>query len=109
MDLAFYGDLFTCDRYDQDFRPWTFTPPAVAAGIPKRAENKSQPVPDRILQPMLAACLSIVDTLGPQLMALLRQVEERPFQTERVHGPSRTAADLAQALEEHRSSGELLA
>ncbi|MFE6692246.1 site-specific integrase [Streptomyces sp. NPDC057743] len=108
MDLAFYGDLFTSDRYHQDFRPWNFTPPAVVAGIPKRAENKTQPVPDHILQPMLAACLYIVDTIGPRLIALLRQVEERPFRTERVHGPSPTAADLAQALEEHRSSGEPL-
>ncbi|GGN36056.1 integrase [Streptomyces kronopolitis] len=108
MDLAFYSDLFTNDRYHPSFRPWNFTPPAVVAGMPKQAENKTQPVPDHILQPLLAACLYIVDTLGPHLTVLLRQVESRPPRHGGARRPNPTFADLARALDEHRSTGDPL-
>lgn len=102
MDLAFYGDLFTSDRYQPDFRPWNFAPPATVAGNPKKAENTTQPVPERILHPLLAACLYIVDTLGPHMIRLLRQVEGRPPITDVKNGRRPRLADLARVLDEHR-------
>ncbi|MEU3050817.1 site-specific integrase [Streptomyces sp. NPDC006984] len=99
MDLAFYGDLFTNDRYQQDFRPWNFAPPSTVAGNAKQAENKTQPVADHILNPLLAACLYIVDVLGPHMVRLLRQVESRPG---KIGGNLPRLADLVRALDEHR-------
>ncbi|GGR41620.1 site-specific integrase [Streptomyces netropsis] len=108
MDLAFYGDLFSSDRYEPDLEPWRFASPSVVAGSPKTAENKTQPVPELILQPLLAACLYIVDSLGPHLTSLLHQVRDRP---PRKGGPFRrrpTHTDLSLALDEHRLSREPL-
>ncbi|MBB5109591.1 hypothetical protein FHS40_008719 [Streptomyces spectabilis] len=108
MDLAFYGDLFTTDRYDPGFQPWGFAPPSVVAGWKKPGENKTPPVPDTILQPLLGACLYIVDTLGPHVVSLLRQVEARRPRTAPTVRRRPTFADMARALEEHRSGGEPL-
>ncbi len=110
MDLACYGDLFTRDRYDPDFQPWQFAPPAVVAGLKKPGENTTQPVPDRILRPLLAACLYLVDVIGPHLAELHEQVQARLPRTTGGPGFHRrpTIADMARALEEHRTAGESL-
>jgi hypothetical protein len=112
-DLATYGDLFSSDRYEPGFRPWKGLPPARIAGQQYTAENTTQPVPDVILRPLLAACLFIVEELGPHIVALHRRIHERPDSTtrparHRSTGPHPTAADIARALHEHRRDGEPL-
>lgn len=73
--LAQYRDLFTTDRYP-GFRPLGVRA-AVAGGLKTPTENPTAPVPTAILQPMLAAVLYLVDTLGPQAVALTRHKAER--------------------------------
>jgi hypothetical protein len=70
IELALYGELFTDDRYRPGFRPWAGRSAAAVTGNRGHAENKTQPIPPQILQPILAAALYLVDTLGPHIGAL---------------------------------------
>lgn len=63
--LAFYSELFTHDSYPPGFRPWDGRATTQVAGAPIQPGNLVGPVPDHIFQPMLAAALWMVETLGP--------------------------------------------
>ncbi|MEN8656159.1 site-specific integrase [Streptomyces sp. 21So2-11] len=109
MDLAFYSDLFTSDRYAPELRPWGFAKPSLVAGLQRGTkENKTPPVPDRILQPLLGACLYIVDVLGPQAIDLRRQLAARPPRARDRERKRPTVADLSRVLTDHHSTGEPL-
>ena len=77
IDLLNYRELFTADRLPGGLRPWKgASASAVAEMRSGREENKTPPVPGPVLQPLLAAALYAVTTLGPhavQLAAELRQ------------------------------------
>jgi hypothetical protein len=66
VDLLNYGELFTADRLDPALRPWGGASASAIAQMPSGREgNKTPPVADRVLQPLLAAALYLVNTLGP--------------------------------------------
>ena len=74
LDLVNYRELFTADRVDEGLRPWAGASPSAIAGMPNsRNQNKTPPVSGRVLRPMLAAALYLIDTLGPHTVALARQ------------------------------------
>ena len=77
IDLLNYRELLTADRPRQGLRPWGgASASAVAEMRSGREENKTPPVPSHVLQPLLAAALYAVTTLGPgvaELAAELRQ------------------------------------
>jgi hypothetical protein len=76
IDLVSYRELFTADRPRQDLRPWRGAPASAVAGRTSKGENKTQQIPGRVLQPLLASALYMVTTLGPgaaELAAVLRQ------------------------------------
>ncbi|MEU7584601.1 hypothetical protein AB0B50_44305 [Streptomyces sp. NPDC041068] len=77
VDLVNYRDLFTADRVPGALRPWGGATASAVAEMPSgRMENKTSPVKDSLLQPMLAAALYVVSTLGPHAIKLDREVRE---------------------------------
>ncbi|MFD7534655.1 site-specific integrase [Streptomyces sp. NPDC059819] len=77
VDLVNYRDLFTADRVPGALRPWGGATASAVAEMPSgRTENKTSPVEDSVLQPMLAAALYVVSTLGPHAIRLDREVRE---------------------------------
>ena len=110
VDLLSYGELFTADRLDPRLRPWGgASASAVAEMRCGRDGNKTPPVDDTLLQPMLAAALYLVTTLGPHVAALHQQIRHagtaRP-RAPRPPGPrarpKNPAAALAAVLDRHR-------
>ncbi|MBF6302943.1 hypothetical protein IU459_36325 [Nocardia amamiensis] len=68
--VALYGELFSTDRYQPGFTPWNGAPANTVAGHQRTGENRTPPVPLPVLQPLLAACLYLIDTIGPHLVEL---------------------------------------
>jgi hypothetical protein len=77
VDLVNYRELFTADRVPADLRPWGGATASAIAEMPSgRTENKTQPVDDAVMQPMLAAALFLTSCLGPHAAQLARQIRE---------------------------------
>src|SRR6266536_2516141 len=62
LELNNYRELFTTDRYPAGLRPWGGASASSVAEFTKSGENKTPPVPQRVLQPMLAAALYLTGT-----------------------------------------------
>ena len=77
VDLVNYRELFTADRVPADLRPWGGATASAIAEMPSgRTENKTQPVDNAVMQPMLAAALFLMSSLGPHAVELARQIQE---------------------------------
>ncbi len=77
IDLVSYRELFTADRVAPDLRPWGGATASAIAEMPcGRTMNKTPPLKDDVLQPMLAAALYLIEALGPHAVDLNRQVNE---------------------------------
>ena len=77
VDLLNYGELFTADRPDPGLRPWGGATATAIAEMPSgRAMNKTPPLSDDILRPMLAAALYLTSATGPHAAILNQQVRE---------------------------------
>jgi hypothetical protein len=77
IDLVSYRELFTADRVAPALRPWGGATASAIAEMPSgRTMNKTPPLKDEVLQPMLAAALYLVSTIGPHAAELNRQVSE---------------------------------
>ncbi|GAA3311002.1 integrase [Streptomyces cinereospinus] len=77
VDLVNYRDLFTADRVSAELRPWGGATASAVAEMPcGREENKTQPVADEIMQPMLAAALYLVSALGPHAVDLAHKIRD---------------------------------
>jgi DNA-binding Xre family transcriptional regulator len=77
VDLVNHRELFSLDRVPEDLRPWKGAAPSVIAEMPRGVgQNKTAPVADSVLQPMLAAARYLVDTLGPHAIDLIKQVRD---------------------------------
>ena len=74
LDLINYRDLFTADRVRGDLLPWgTQSSSAIADAQAGWRQNKTPPVDQEVLQPMLSAALYLAGTLGPHVVALTQQ------------------------------------
>ena len=77
IDIVNYGELFTADRPDPGLRPWNGATASAIAEMPGgRNANKTQPLSDSVLQPMLAAALYLVSVIGPHAVILNQQVRD---------------------------------
>jgi len=108
VDLVSYRELFTADRVPADLRPWGGATATAVAEMPSgRMENKTRPVEDAILQPILAAGLYLVSTLGPHAVELAGQVREADRTTSNKAGGLRhdtriPLAEFTNLLAEYR-------
>jgi hypothetical protein len=75
-DLLNYRELFTADRIPAGLRPWAGAAPSAIAGDTGHSgrPNKTQPVPDEVFRPALAAALHLVRVLGPHAPELAREI-----------------------------------
>jgi hypothetical protein len=77
ISLIDYRELFTADRVRPGLRPWAgASASAVAEMRSGREGNTTEPVPNTILQPVLAAAVHLVAVLGPHTAALHRHLRE---------------------------------
>ena len=77
IDLLNYRELFTADRLPGGLRPWGgASASAIAEMRSGREENKTPPVPGPVLQPLLAAALYAVTTLGSHAVQLAAELRE---------------------------------
>lgn len=114
VDLVDYRDLFTADRVRADLRPWNGASASAVAEMPSgRTENKTQPVADEVLQPMLAAALHMVTVVGPHAVTLHHELRhaDRTFaiRTTGLRQGSPTAIDdIAEVLADYTAAGRPL-
>jgi len=114
VDLVNHRELFTTDRVAADLRPWGGAAPSAVAEMPGGAgQNKTPPVKDDVLQPMLAAAGYLVTVLGPHTLELSRQVGEADRRWSLKSGEHIAAirlpvSQIAQLLAGHERSGEPL-
>ncbi|MEU0097197.1 integrase [Streptomyces sp. NPDC006267] len=74
--ITLYGDLLSTDSYRARFVPWDGRSTIKVVGGTWLRANRTPSVPDQLLQPMLATCLYLVNTVGPHLADLVERVRE---------------------------------
>ena len=109
VDLVNYRDLFSTDRVRADLHPWGGATPSAVADMPcGRGQNKTPPVADSVLQPLLAASFYLMSTLGPHAVALAHQIREAdqswPYHRG-VHAPKARVpiAEIARVLDDYET------
>ncbi|MEV4226989.1 integrase [Streptomyces bobili] len=110
--ITLYGELLSTDAYRNNFSPWDGQPANTVVGLKNTGENRTQPVPDQVLQPLLATCLFLVEVIGPHAAALRDAVRtdqelERELPTTKVG--IRHLPEMRAAITALRQRGEPLA
>jgi integrase len=114
VDLVNHRELFSADRVPEDLRPWGGAAPSVVAEMPCGVgQNKTPPVADTVLQPMLAAASYLVDSLGPHAIDLIAQVRDADRKWSHTHGDhvftsALPAEEITQLLADYERRGEPL-
>ena len=93
--LAPYGPLFLADRYRPGFEPWTGRTASQVTGRKANVENSTPPVPEHILQPLLATTLYLVETVGPHLVEEHERLRASAVEAGLSNGAHLGAARLA--------------
>ncbi|MFI6061951.1 hypothetical protein [Streptomyces sp. NPDC051286] len=69
--IAQYEELLSSDSYETGFVPWKGKTATQVVGYKSKGPNLTPPVPDSLLQPLLATCLYLVNEVGPHLADLV--------------------------------------
>ncbi len=105
IELAHYRELLTADRYRDEFTPWNGRSSSQVAGMRPPAENKTPVVGQEILQPALAAALYLTATIGPHLVTLPPQVQQRRGEHARLNEAAVDPGRLEDVLRQHAEAG----
>jgi len=112
IDLLNYGELLTADRPDPGLRPWGGATASAVAEMPSgRTMNKTPPLTDDVLQPLLAAALYLTSAIGPHAIILNQQVRGADRQWSRrapvdYASPHRApVAEITRLLERYQHDG----
>jgi integrase len=115
IDLVNYRELLSADRVAADLRPWGGATASAIAEMPSgRTMNKTPPLKDEVLQPMLAAALYLVFAIGPHAAGLNRQIRQADRQWAKnatanlVHSNRVPTAAFTALLLRHEQRGEPL-
>jgi hypothetical protein len=104
-ELAYYGELFSTDRYRDGFSPRATTVIRTAGNT----ENKTQPAGAELQQPLLAAALFLVQKVGLHVIALQREVDQHRASPRDPAMPLAEREEvLARTLRRHARTGEPL-
>lgn len=114
VDLINHRELFSTDRVPAGLRPWGGAAPSAVAEMPYGVgQNKTPPLNDSVLQPMLAAAGYLVSALGPHAIELSKDIREVDA-TWSVRAGDHVAAsrlptvEIAQLLEDYERKGKPL-
>ncbi len=114
VDLANYRELFSTDQVRAGWSPWQGAAPSAVAEMPSRAgHNKTPPLNDAVLQPMLAAAGYLVTTLGTHAVELAHHIRDADRKFSIRSGEHRATSrvpttEFAQLLADHERTGEPL-
>ena len=87
VDLINHRELFSSDRVTATLRPWGGAKPSSVAEMPcGTGQNKTPPLEDAVLRPLLAAATYLVDVIGPHAIELARQVADADRKWSIRHG-----------------------
>ncbi|WP_438293140.1 site-specific integrase [Streptomyces sp. HUAS TT7] len=104
QEIAFYPELFSTDAYAAGFRPWGSISAFRVSGYSHAEANKTQPVPEETLQPLLAAVLYMIEHLGPHVVELNADfVAQRHPQ--RAVPPGQWFQSMSEAIARHVQEG----
>lgn len=109
-DLAVYRELFTADHYPATLRPFGGRTVHAVSTRPPVAGNKTPVVPAEILQPVLAAALYMVQTLGPHIITEhhRRKAQLNIPKVQRRRARGALVGDLVAAVERQIAEGRPL-
>ncbi len=108
IDFADYGELFTTDRYTRGFTPWRGRTSSRVLGVRSGGENKTPPLDQQLLRPLLAAAFYVTEHLGAHVVALHHTIRQ-PHMADA--GPRYFLSDpdqLTAVLEGHLTAGDPL-
>jgi integrase len=114
VDLVNHRELFSSDRVPEGLRPWGGVAPSAVAEMPSGVgQNKTPPVKDDVLQPMLAAASYLVTALGPHATALSHDIREADRMWSHRSGDHAATSrlptgEIAQLLADYERKGEPL-
>ena len=114
VDLANHRELFSTDQVRAGWSPWQGAAPSAVAEMPCRAgHNKTPPVNDAVLQPMLAAAGYLVNTLGAHAVELSQHIRDADRKFSVRSGEHRAASrvpipEFTQLLADYERTGEPL-
>ena len=105
--VTLYDDLLSTDGYRPGFTPWPGKTSAQVVGRKVvHGENKVQPLPDGILQPLLETCLYLVNVIGPHAADLIEDYRAKTAPGDIGTTANQTHAPLVrELLDEFRASG----
>ncbi len=103
VDVINYRELFSVDRVEIGLRPWAgASPSAVAEMRPGRDQNKTPPLDDTVLRPLLAAALYLTGSFGDYTAALARQARAMTLAHRRLPAAARLDPDrITSVLDSH--------
>jgi hypothetical protein len=104
-ELAYYGEVFSTDRYGDGFSPRATT----VVRTQGNTENKTQPARAELQQPLLAAALFLVQKVGPHVIALQQEIERHRAAPRVLPMPLAERAEIVtRTLRQHTRTGEPL-
>jgi hypothetical protein len=104
-ELAYYGEVFSTDRYGDGFSPRATT----VVRTQGNTENKTQPARAELQQPLLAAALFLVQKVGPHVIALQQEIERHRAAPRVLPMPLAERAEIVtRTLRQHARTGEPL-
>jgi integrase len=114
VDLANHRELFSTDQVRAGWSPWQGAAPSAVAEMPCRAgHNKTPPLNDAVLQPMLAAAGYLVTTLGAHTVELAQHIRDADRKFSVRSGEHRAASrvpttEITQLLADYERTSEPL-
>jgi integrase len=108
IELADYRDLLTADRYAAGFIPWRGRTSSQVVGFRPSGENKTPPLDEQTVQPLLAATFYLTQTLGPHVIALRREFREAAQARAGLRPAPPSLREVHEALDRHIAAGRPL-
>jgi integrase len=113
VDLVNHRELFSTERVPSGLRPWGGATPSAVAEMPRVGQNKTPPLNDSVLQPMLHAADYLVSALGPHALELSKHIREADARWslrggDHVPASRVPTAEIAELLADYERKGEPL-
>ena len=108
IELAGYSEVFTADRYADGFTPWRGRTSSQVVGFRSGGENKTPPLDQQVLQPLLAAAFYVTGTLGPHVVALRQAFREDLLARQALRARLPSLDGVHGVLRRHIAAGEPL-